>query len=387
MSSSKLSQLSTVIVFVLLIIVIGYISFTNLVNFYVNDEVDYNEWSADLGNKFETDEATTFYEKFWFINLNGAARNIIGQREMNGILKLNNGHLIIAQSKMSDEEIKAYADEVIKYAEFCKKQGKPFLFVQPNLKVDIDNKQLPVGTQDYSNENIDVFIQYLEDAGVEVLDIRDCMKNDGMDLYDYTYITDHHWNTEGCFYAFTKITEWIELKTGVSVNPNVIDIDKYEIVTYPKWHLGSYGQRVGEYFTGIDDYDLIVPAFDVSFVDEDGKHHSFYEQAVNESVFEMRDATSRYTYDWALHVPEGVATTSQELTVLFVTDSYATAMAPYLKLAYSNYYSQYYPKGFNADFTINSESDVVILMPFYTSTFNTASDDRTNGAIFIDATE
>jgi hypothetical protein len=383
-NSRKVALITNTFVLVLVIFVIGFISFTNLVRFYVDEEVDYNEWTADLGNKFETDEATTFFEKFKFINMNGAARKIIGQREMNGIVKLMNGHLISPEEKKNNEEIKACADEVIKFAAFCKAQGKPFLFVQPNLKVDEDNKQLPVGVEDYSNENVNAFLRYLSDAGIDIIDIRKCMKKDGMDLYDYTYVTDHHWTTEACFYTFVKITEWIESETGVSVNPEVTDIDKYNITTYPKWHLGSYGQRVGEYFAGIDDYDLITPAFDVSFVDEEETWHSFYEQAVNPSIFLMRDAKSRYTYDGALHVPDGVSTTSQDISVLFVSDSYATAMAPYLKLAYEDYLFQYYPGGFSSDYVVQMNPDVVVLMPYITSTFS-VDIGGTSGAVFIDA--
>ncbi len=59
MISKKISLLSNAIVFVFATIIIGLLSFTNLVNFYVNEETDYNEWTADLGNKFETDVATT----------------------------------------------------------------------------------------------------------------------------------------------------------------------------------------------------------------------------------------------------------------------------------------------------------------------------------------
>ena len=124
---------------------------------------------------------------------------------------------------------------------------------------------------------------------------------------------------------------------------------------------------------------MIVPEFDVSFVDGEGNSHSFYEQAVNPEVFEIRDAKSRYTYDWALNDPGGVATTSQNLSVLFVSDSYVTAMIPYLKLAYSDCYTQYYPAGFSADYVIQSNPDVVVLMPFNSSTFDT-------GAVFMDAT-
>lgn len=371
--SKKISIIIFAIVFALVTVVIGYISFTNLVNFYINEEVDYNEWTADLGNKFETDEATTFFKKFQFINLNGAARNLLGQREMNGILKLNNGHLILPQAKMSDEEIKNYAEEVIKYADFCKSLDKTFVFVQPILKVDEYNKQLPMGVKDYSNENINEFLEYLKTADIEVLDIRECMKNDGMDLYDYTYVTDHHWTSIGCFFAFIQITDWIENKTGIKADSKVVDINNYVVITYPKWHLGSYGQRTGQYFAGIDDYDLIIPSFDVSFVEADGTKHSFYEQVVNEEVFEIRDVTSRYTYDWALRMPSGIATTSQDLSLLFVTDSYATEMAPYLKLAYSDFYYQYYPYGLNADYVIQTDPDIIVLMPFNTSTFDSGS--------------
>jgi len=365
------------IVFILITVGVGFISFTNLVKFYVNDEVDYNEWTADLGNKFETDVATTFFEKFEFINLNGVVRNILGQREMNGITKLNNGHLIKPQAKKSEEEIKICADEVIKYAEFCKKQGKLFLYVQPNLKVDEDNKQLPAGVEDYSNENINAFLDYLKDAELEVLDIRECMKNDGMDLYDYTYVTDHHWTTGGCFYAFTQIADWIDNKYGVEADARVVNIDNYEIKTYPEWHLGSYGQRTGQYFAGIDDYELIIPTFDVEFTTSDGEEHSFYESAVNAEEFEERDVTSRYTYDRGLERPEGVATTSRDLNLLFISDSYVTGMEPYLKLAYSDYDYQYYPNGFSADYVIEKDPDIVILMPYYTSTFH-------SGALFYD---
>lgn len=376
-TSRKIAEILFAIIFILLTVVMGYLSFVNLIKFYVNDEVDYNEWTADLGNKFETDEATTFYEKFQFVNLNGAIRNLIGQKEMNGITKLNNGHLVKPQARISNDKIKARAKEVIKYADFCKENGKLVLFVQPILKIDKNNKQLPVGVEDYSNENIDIFLNYLRDANIDVLDIRDCMKVDGMDMYDYTYITDHHWTTIGCFYSFVQITKWIETKTGIKVNEKITDINNYEIKEYSKWHLGSYGQRCGVYFAGIDDYDLIIPSFDVSFIDENGSTSSFYDQVVNTSVFENRNAKSRYTYDWALRYPNGVASTSQKLSLLFVTDSYAAAMIPYLKLAYSDYYYLYYPSGFNADYVLKSEPDIVVIMPFNTSTFS-------GGAVFND---
>ncbi len=373
----KVKNYTYTIIFCFLTIVLGFLSCRKLIHFYVDQELDYNDWTPELGTKFETDIASTFYNKFGFVNLNGAISSLLNQPSMHGIYKLNNGHLTILQDRLPDEEIKASAGEVIKYADYCKSQGKQVLFVQPFLKIDKDNKQLRTGLEDYSNENIDVFLDCLTKSGITVLDIRKCMKEDGLDMYDYTYITDHHWTTEGSFYSFVKITEWIEQNMGVAADPNVTDFDQYSIIKYPKWHLGSYGQRTGKYYAGIDDYDLIIPDFDAGFIDDNGTEYSFYDAVVNQKVFEKRKETNKYTYDYALICPEGTSTTGKPLSVLFVTDSYAFAMAPYVKLAYTDYHDQFYYKGFDPKLVDEFDPDIVILMPFYYSIFS-------QGAVYLE---
>lgn len=47
-----------------------------------------------------------------------------------------------------------------------------------------------------------------------------------------------------------------------------------------------------------------------------------------------------------------------------------------MKLAYSEYTSDYYPSGFNAGHIRGLNPDVVVLMPFNTSAFD-------NGAVYI----
>lgn len=365
----KVKSLTYIIIFLALIFGLGLLSQRKLAGFYINQTRDYNEWTPELGTKFETDIASTFFQKFGFVNLNGAISNALHQPSMNGIYKLKNGHLFEPQPKLSNEYISQYANEVIKYADYCKSQGTPVLFVQPFLKVDENNKQLPLGVTDFSNENVDYYLECLEDAKIPTLDLRQSLLNDGLNLYDYTYVTDHHWTTEGCFYAFTKVVDSINSMTGTTTNPVITDISQYRIETYPRWHLGSYGQRVGKYYAGIDDYDLIIPNYDVSFTDDSGNSHSFYESVVNTDILSSCDVTSRYTYDRAMRCPNDKSSTCHDLKVLFITDSYATAMAPYLKLAYSDYYYQYYHDGFNAEAFNQIQPDIVILMPFYTSIF------------------
>ena len=171
----NISSIAFTTVFVLVIIVIGVISFSNLVKFYVNDEVDYNEWSADLGNKQETDMATTFFEKFRFVNLNGAVRNLLGQREMNGVVKLNNGYLLTTFGYVSDEYLQECADSVAVFDRYLENRGTRLVYASTPYTSSKYDPQLPAGVSDYGNDNIDRFLEMLDTLDVDTIDFRETM--------------------------------------------------------------------------------------------------------------------------------------------------------------------------------------------------------------------
>lgn len=158
----KVTSIIYVIVFIFMIGVIGSISLKNLIRFYINDEIDYNEWSADLGNKFETDITTTFFEKFQFVNLNGAVRNALGQQEMNGVIKLNNGYLLTTIPYSSDTYLQTCADKVNNLKRYCEKRGTELVYVSTPYTSGKYDSELPGGVEDYGNDNIDRFIAMLD---------------------------------------------------------------------------------------------------------------------------------------------------------------------------------------------------------------------------------
>ena len=311
-----------------------------------------------------------FPKRKQLVDLNAKIRCVLGQREMRGMLKLKNGHLIAPQEKLSDTYIHQQAKRVIRYSNYCKSQGKKFVFVQPILKIDEYNKQLPAGTYDYSNENIDRFLTYLKQNGVEVMDIRSCMRSDGLDMYDYTYKTDHHWTIGAALYTSIQIEQWVGEATGVTAEPEVSSMASYQPITYPNWHLGLYGQQTGQYFAGTDDFTYYEPTFYVSFMNINGTASSFYEGAVNRTQYSAADYSSRSTYDNALYLPSGTATTSKPMSIYVLSDSYAFPLPAYLKLAYSECNYGFCPEGFRESDITKWNPDVVVLMPFYTSTFS-----------------
>lgn len=334
---NKTSCIIFTVVFILMTGVIGLISFGNLVRFYVHDEVDYNEWSADLGSKFETDVATSFLGKFQFVNLNGAIRNLLGQREMNGVVKLNNGYLLTTFDRSPDDFLKVCADNTASLNEYLTQRGTAFVYASTPYTSCKYDPQLPEGIADYGNDNIDRFIAMLKQNGVDTIDFRETMLEDGIDHYDMMYKTDHHWNTRAGLYAYGILEDYIVSKTGCIVDERISDISFYTITTYPEWHLGSRGQRTGRYYAGIDDFELILPSFETKIQNDAGQVGTLEELVINMEPLTEREYTSRYTYDWTLgrsqehHVNLDCP---NDIRILIITDSFGNAVNPFLIIGF-----------------------------------------------------
>lgn len=364
--SKRISMYLYILVFFVVVMLLGWASFVNLVNFYINDEVDYNEWTVELGNKFETDINTNFYNKFEFINLNGAVRKLLGQQEMNGVVKLNNGYLSTTYSYCNDEKLEEYANKVIDLNEYLKSKDIALLYAQTPYTVSKYDNQLPAGVTDYGNDNVDRFLNFLYQANVDVIDFREEMYKDGIDQYDMMYRTDHHWTTEAGLYACSKVEDYLTAKLNCEVDERISDINNYSVVNYEKWHLGSNGQRTGIYYAGIDDFHLLMPKFETK-IQGNGMEGTMEELIYNLSPLENKEYTSRYTYDYVLGNALGNYKNldcKNDKKILIVTDSFGKCFNPYLIMGFgevltiSNYESQRLSK----EFIDECSPDAVILL-------------------------
>lgn len=327
-----------IVIFATLVFGIGIISIRKLVKFYINQEIDYNEWTPELGSKFETDIASTFYNKVEFVNLNGAICSFLKQPKMNGIIKLNNGYLLNPIPYASDEVLREYADSTIRLNDYLKEKGIPLCYVSAPYTLSKYDPQLPYGIEDSGNDNIDRFLKLLTEAGVDNIDIRQTMYEDGINQYDMMYKTDHHWTTEAGFYAYEKIEKYIKENTGCEVDERISDIENYTITKYEKWHLGSNGQRTGIYYAGIDDFDLITPNFETFLQNDEGDIGTMEDQMINMKPLQNRDYTSRYTYDNVLGKSLDEYQNldcKNDISVLLITDSFGKAVAPYISMGFN----------------------------------------------------
>ncbi|SEM26191.1 SGNH hydrolase-like domain-containing protein, acetyltransferase AlgX [Butyrivibrio sp. ob235] len=335
---NKTKNYAFIAVFLLIVLVFGGLSYSKLVNFYINQELDYNEWTPELGSKFETDIASTFYNKVGFVNLNGAICNILKQPTMNGVVKLNNGYLLSPFKHTSDKVLGKYADSVVKLNYYLKNRGTVLVYANPPYTTNKYDPELPVGVEDYGNDNCDRFLQMLRDAGVDTIDLREAMHDDGIDHYSMMYKTDHHWTTEAGLYAYGVLQDYIVEKTGCSVDERIADIQNYTVTTYKKWHLGSNGQRTGIYYAGIDDFDLIVPNFETTIQNDEGVAGTMQDIILNKEPLTNKNYTSRYTYDNVLDRSLGNFKNldcKNDIKVLTITDSYGKAVNPYLAMGFA----------------------------------------------------
>lgn len=364
---NKIRNYAYIAVFLVIIIGLGFLSYRKLTKFYINQEKDYNEWTPDLGSKFETDIASTFFNKFGFVNLNGAVCNALNQPCMNGVVKLNNGYLLTTLPYSSDEVLRTYADSTIRFDEYLKNRGTVLVYANTPYTSSKYDPQLPIGINDYGNDNCDRFLQMLKDAGVDTIDFRETMHDDGIDQYSMMYKTDHHWTTKAGLYAYGILEDYIVDKTGCDVDERISDIQNYTVTTYKKWHLGSRGQRTGIYYAGIDDFDLIIPNFDTSIQNDAGTVGNMQDLMINMEPLANKDYTSRYTYDSVLGGSIGHFTNldcKNDIKVLIITDSFGKAVAPYLAMGFAqiDYVYDADVSGVTPEFIESMDPDVVIMM-------------------------
>lgn len=368
--NKKIAAVLYCVVFGVVIMLLAFLSAIKLSNYYINDITYNNELASLFANKFEADEATCFYGKLEFININGKIHNILGQKEMNGIVKLNNGYLMSPISKTPDSTLKTYAERVGKLNDYLKDKGIPLLYVATPYTTSKYDPQLPKGVEDYANDNADRFLMYLDEYGVDNIDIRKMLYNDGIDQYQMMYKTDHHWNTEAGLYAYSKIEDYLKDRLDCEVDERIRDIHNYTVTNYEEWHLGSCGQRTGIYFAGIDDFHLITPDFETNL--QSGKNTgSMQELVYDTSALQNKNYSSRYTYDSVLGKSQGEfvnLNSKNDKKILMVSDSFGNAVDPFLIIGFGQF--KYLHNSLSAELTKSYideyQPDAVILMYYST---------------------
>ena len=227
-------------------------------------ETEYKEVFASI----ETDFQEKIYGKRQMVNMYGLYQKSIDHTVVNNFQYVADDYGILHM--INDKENKTVDDFVVemeKLQQFAQEREIPLLYVQaPNREIVNQGTVIPEFNNDNNVE--EQIVTKLNEKEIPVLDLRaelDDGKGINFDLKDLFLHTDLHMQTDAEIWMADKVAGYLEDNYSVKISNKeyLSDMSFYDKKTYPM--LGNYGREVGEYFVGLDEFDIYHPKFDTDF--------------------------------------------------------------------------------------------------------------------------
>lgn len=189
-----------------------------------------------------------FPAKKRYVELNGACCRLVGRRLCNGVVKTDDGMLVKSCApRLLGQDVAA-----ARFADWLRAQGVEYVYVQFPAKMDLRLEMRRPCMVHSAYRTVDVLLKGMAQGGVETMDLREELAADPDLVRRFFYRTDHHWNNDAVFRAFTRI--------AARLGHEVKESDWTRTVV-PQCFLGSEGRRTGRLFSGLDDMILYRPGF------------------------------------------------------------------------------------------------------------------------------
>lgn len=350
------------VVFIAAIVVLGVLSFAlnpvkilgGLARGYIDAPEEANVLQR-VGNGFSTfdgrmSEYFVLHDRA--INNYGLTQRLLGKSliddadESLEVLKLKNGYLTFRNTGDTDySKLSSYLKDL---NDVCEKNSVEMLYVNKVSKNTDDKKLLPDNYPYVYSSNYDELESELSANGIEVLNIESVIDENNIDKYSLFFKTDHHWTPKTGVWVSQLICERLNQTYNFSLDTEIFSIDNYSIETYEDSFLGSQGKRVGAFYAGVDDFDVIIPKYETDMeltVPSENKsvRGSFestiiHRESITPDNLLNKDCTAYETYMQGNHALVNIK--NNELKdgkkALLILDSYGCVVAPYLSQSFSN---------------------------------------------------
>ena len=317
------------------------------------------------------------------MDVNSIKDNALGTRVVikddTTVVKSDNSSLITPLEMIDDEEIDTIATNIDRLRTVSETNEAKFLYCFAPTKHAIESA--PDNTKNSYYTNVKRFFRKLDNYQIPYIDLSNAFNNEGGLNGDCFYKTDHHWTVHSGFLANSYICNQLNDMFGFDVNKEYTDLQNYKSKTYKDWFLGSYGKKVGTFFTwsGADDFELITPKFDTSLTEEqpfknEKKRGSFentvlYKDNLNKGYYDMNTYATYCGGDFRLQIIKNNLNQNGK-KVLMIRDSFAGVVAPFLAFQTSELhisdmrdFTSFAGKKINAEEYINKISpDYVIVL-------------------------
>lgn len=305
--------------------------------------------SESLINNTNNTYDTNLSGKRYFIEAYGATqllldKTLIEDPQVGYLLKDNSGMLHFADYNVDTTKEANMLKEI---NEYMKSIDTPFVFVTA-LSKNIENEtKFKKGVEIYANSNTNrhLFYKALENYDMDYLDLNQSEDLLSMDKNNLFFKTDHHWKTETAFWAYTKILDYINEKYfNESIDTSITtNLNNYQKIELKNSFLGSIGKRMGEIYSGIDNYTYYIPKFETDYSVYIGydkqavAYGSFEDTIINKMCSDPSQPKSTNRYGTYFGMDRDFQTMinnkcNNDYKVLIIKDSYGLPVSAFLSL-------------------------------------------------------
>ena len=208
--------------------------------------------------------AGKFPEKTLFVELNGGVGRLVGRRMCNERMLRKDGMLDYLYAR-KNAEVDSLVEAVSQFDKRVRELGCAFLYVQAPPKMPVHGDVMPEGWESgHPAERACRVVDGLKRRGVRTLDLVPEFSATEADVARNFFRTDHHWRPTAAFRAAQLLAGELSqmLKDPALRNPRQLDMGNWDCKVRRRCFLGSHGRRTGRLFSGLDDFELLVPKFD-----------------------------------------------------------------------------------------------------------------------------
>lgn len=338
----------------------------------------YDESGVNI-NKIEKQYINKFGFEFAWVELNGIVTKSLGLKNyyspFNMYIAKDNRIYSRERETTTDYEVA----QMIQLKKYLDERNVDLLYVNAPTKYLKDEdfeKEFNLST--YVNRNADLFLHRIEEEGVHCLDLREKIEEEGLDIHDMFYKTDHHWTVPTGLWATKHIVKELNKEYGFHISEELYKDELFGEQFLEKCWLGEQGLKVGSSYVGLDDFSIVFPLYDTQFLVtnpyvkdiQDGATAGFgglinYDTYTSEKGIYDRDSYhygyiywgQPYTNIKNLNVSDGKK-------ILMLVDSYSQVVDPYFALGVSDI-TMIEMRHFNGDlkqYIDENEFDTVIIL-------------------------
>lgn len=287
-------------------------------------------------NAIDSDFTSNLWIQHELIDINGIMEKLMGMRGYysNMGMYVAKGNYIVSSSPETSTDYEY--NQISALADFLKEHDIHLLYVnEPTKYVDDNFFKENFGVDSFSNRNMDKFLGRIREKGIPTIDLRENIREEGLNIKDFFYRTDHHWTTKATLWAVKIIADGLNKYCGYSIDTSLYNVDNYDMVEYKKAWLGEQGRKVSGAYVGLDDFTEIKPKFETSYTFKfpDGNKDGTFDMFVNEDLYDKKSnvysvGSWHYSYNRLNCINHNV----NYGKILLLGDSYEQTTEPFLSL-------------------------------------------------------